>query len=511
MFSNSLGGVAPPSSGHTHHHSSHIHRQNSGTFYPRKVTYTLAALKIICGCALVVLGTLALYQKASYARTAAGLWGGIIVIISGVLGIFSVRSHASRYYVLSFFVACVIALISDVLVIIYSATGLARDSGFPGGFVKDELTGDLIPVSEVNIPAREHAMLVNLVLIILGVLDILFTLPSFIICLREVCECYSPLDYAYHRQQHINRSFRERSPRNNNNDWLLAWLGQQNQVYFSGASGVPYQKIPAFAAAPPTVTPPFVFIPSELSQSSSKHHHHHHQRRSMRKHNQYDSTSPSHSRRSSNPHQHSSRSYRPKHYAPMELYATPHHFYFSPGSYPSPGSNISHPSLAPLVPVHASSPHQWIYGDMNTNPFLPRHHHNHHHQRSSSRNPYHSSRPKRRRSRSEGRTGVSDMEHRNKKKKNSHSGSQVKSGPTDSDLERTYTGLDRELAEEFIEQTMDPTVVLEHKKQYHFSNNNNNNNVIVQPLQPPPKPPPMPHHLKSSGSFAPSMTESEAW
>ena len=34
-------------------------------------------------------------------------------------------------------------------------------------------------------------------------------------------------------------------------------------------------------------------------------------------------------------------------------------------------------------------------------------------------------------------------------------------GPTDSDIEKTYTGLDRELAEEFIEQTMDPGIIVE--------------------------------------------------
>ena len=34
---------------------------------------------------------------------------------------------------------------------------------------------------------------------------------------------------------------------------------------------------------------------------------------------------------------------------------------------------------------------------------------------------------------------------------------QRKGGPSDSDLDKTYTGLDRELAEEFIEQTMDPS------------------------------------------------------
>jgi len=35
----------------------------------------------------------------------------------------------------------------------------------------------------------------------------------------------------------------------------------------------------------------------------------------------------------------------------------------------------------------------------------------------------------------------------------------VPKGPTDSDIDKTYTGLDRELAEEFIEQTMDPTTL----------------------------------------------------
>ena len=42
-----------------------------------------------------------------------------------------------------------------------------------------------------DIPEREIAMLVNLVLILLGVLDVLFTLPSCIICLRDLCECYN--------------------------------------------------------------------------------------------------------------------------------------------------------------------------------------------------------------------------------------------------------------------------------------------------------------------------------
>ena len=74
-------------------------------------------------------------------------------------------------------------------------------------------------------------------------------------------------------------------------------------------------------------------------------------------------------------------------------------------------------------------------------------------------------------------------------------------GPTDSDLDKTYTGLDRELAEEFIEQTMDPAIVLERSLVLRSptkdvqggggNNNNNNNNTTTATTM--------------------SITESEAW
>ncbi len=46
-------------------------------------------------------------------------------------------------------------------------------------------------------------------------------------------------------------------------------------------------------------------------------------------------------------------------------------------------------------------------------------------------------------------------------------------GPSDSDVDKTYTGLDRELAEEFIEQTMDPAIVLSSRSLNSGSKNNN--------------------------------------
>ena len=88
------------------------------------------------GCGLLATGASALYIKASYGDTASGIWAGTLVIISGVFGIFSVLRNASRPYVLGFFISCVLSMIASVLVIIYSATGLARDSGFKSKLVQ---------------------------------------------------------------------------------------------------------------------------------------------------------------------------------------------------------------------------------------------------------------------------------------------------------------------------------------------------------------------------------------
>ena len=50
----------------------------------------------------------------------------MVVIISGVLGAYAVRTAAIRPYVVSFLLSCLCSLIASVTVIIYSATGLAK-------------------------------------------------------------------------------------------------------------------------------------------------------------------------------------------------------------------------------------------------------------------------------------------------------------------------------------------------------------------------------------------------
>ena len=196
-----------------------------GGFFPFKLTATLSALKIIGGFMLIGLGAAAMVQRAGYARYAAGLWGGVLVIISGVLGAYTVRTHALRLYVITFLVSSLVSLLSSVLLIIYSATGLARDANQPFGAIRTD-SGEIIEVPSVDISSREAAMLINTLLIILGFLDIVFGLPSVIICLRELCDCYDP---RLRLRGGYGGGGRER---------LMSWLGQQSPVFYSQTSGI---------------------------------------------------------------------------------------------------------------------------------------------------------------------------------------------------------------------------------------------------------------------------------
>ena len=141
-----ISGVTPNS--HVVDDSLSVH----GGYFPFKLTATLAALKIVGGCMLIGLGAAAMVQKAAFAETAAGIWSGVIVIISGVLGAYTVRTNALRLYVITFLVASLISLLSSVLLIIYSATGLAKDANLPFGVTLTE-EGDVIPAVDDDIKA----------------------------------------------------------------------------------------------------------------------------------------------------------------------------------------------------------------------------------------------------------------------------------------------------------------------------------------------------------------------
>lgn len=431
-------------------------------FFPFKLTATLSALKIVCGSVLVGLGAAAIIQNAGMAWKGAGIAGGVVVIISGVLGAYAVRTGAIRPYVISFLFSCLCSLLASVVVIIFSSTGLAEDASAPYG-VKQDKDGNYI--SDLVAPSREAAMLINTVLIIVSFLDIIFSLPSIIITLRELCHCYDP-------------SLLTHKPGQVRADWLMSWLGQQPgaPVLYSHASGVPYNKMGPGPGSPyrplmTRATPPFIQIPSDHSQPGSRH-------------SPKDAPHPSRSRtrsKSPNPrqvhavnhHQTHPRAKSSRHppqaqagYGPPHYHHHPHH-HLAPvhgpmlhpaAHYPSypplelfaPMYPPSHPHIIP-IPHPMAVPGQWVWpgewaGDWAEHQIYPAPERHSSPSREDRRHRHQRDKDQRKRSRSKSQP------------KESHKRKKVRAGkgPTDSDIEKTYTGMDRDLAEEFIEQTMEP-------------------------------------------------------
>ena len=409
------GGEAPSSLTH------------QAAYFPYRLTATLAALKVVSGCLLVGLGAAAMVQQAGYSRQATGIWAGVVVIISGVLGAWTIRTGALRGSVIGFLLSSVLSLISSVVVIIYSATGLARDASQPYGLRRDE-DGNLVVWEEgVIVPNREAAMLINTLLIIMGVLDVIFSLPSIIISLREVCQCYNP-------------SLLLPPPAPPPRKDLMAWLGQQpTGVFYSPSSGIPYHTMPPMAPFP-RANPPYMHLPSEPSIRPSPHSRGGEERRRRggdeeRRREEKGEKEERKRQRSKSPGVHHHHSVHPQpnlFYPPMELYAP-----FYP-AYPG------HPSPSSLPPYYGPPP--WLYE------WDPQHREDQQrlHRREERRRAKERELRKRSRSKSSG-PRESSGGHKSKRQK----------GPTDSDIEKSYTGMDRDLAEEFIEQTMDPAILID--------------------------------------------------
>ena len=432
-------------------------------FFPFKLTATLSALKIVCGCVLVGLGAAAIIQNAGMAWKGAGIAGGVVVIISGVLGAYAVRTGAIRPYVVSFLFSCLCSLMASVVVIIFSATGLAADASAPYGVKQDE-DGEYI--SDLVAPSREAAMLINTVLIIVSFFDIIFSLPSVIITLRELCNCYDP-SLLTHRPGQVRA------------DWLMSWLGQQpgGPVFYSHTSGVPYNKMGRGSPYRPLMTratPPFVQIPSDHSQPGSRHspkdapHPSRSRTRSkspnprqlhaVNQHQTHPRSKSSHSKHQQHHHQQAGAGYgHPHHYHPHHHHAPVHGPLLHPAThYPSyPPMELFAPMYPPpshphLIPIHhpmamhggwVFGPGDWAEHQMYPGPER--------HQSPSREDRRHRHRDKDQRKRSRSKSQQKEG-HKRKKVRGGK-------GPTDSDIEKTYTGMDRELAEEFIEQTMDPS------------------------------------------------------
>lgn len=78
----------------------------------------------------------------------AGLWCGAVVTLSGFMGVMAGQRRSNLVYIVSFLLMNVLTLAAISLLLIFAATGLARDSDAPYGYFVDQ------EVSIISLPCR---------------------------------------------------------------------------------------------------------------------------------------------------------------------------------------------------------------------------------------------------------------------------------------------------------------------------------------------------------------------
>jgi len=161
-----------------------------GQLFPAKLALGIGMVKCFLGLVLVAFGTLALWEDAAMSYLGSGLWCGAVVTLSGLMGVMAGQRQSNLVYIVSFLLMNVLTLAAISLLLIFAATGLARDSDAPYGYFVDQEDGNPVEILG-TVPLRQRPVIVNAVLVALGALETIMSLASIFICLREVCQCYS--------------------------------------------------------------------------------------------------------------------------------------------------------------------------------------------------------------------------------------------------------------------------------------------------------------------------------
>jgi len=198
--------------------------------FPAKVALALGMAKCFLALLLLAFGALALWEQAAMSYLGSGLWCGAVVALSGLMGIMAAQRSNNLVYIVSFLLMSVLSLAAIGLLLIFAATGLARDSDAPYGYFVDQEDGSAVEILG-TVALRQRAVIINAVLVALGVVETMASLASIVICLREVCQCYTSRQLGDKASSLPNLLTADRSPEGQARAYrLLRWLGAQNRT-----------------------------------------------------------------------------------------------------------------------------------------------------------------------------------------------------------------------------------------------------------------------------------------
>lgn len=219
----------------------------------------LGVLQMLCGLLMSVFGILVILHDSSLSQIGGGIWGGCLAVAAGTAGILSsakdfcpLKSGAQKVAQTVFLALSLISLAIAQLVLVFAATGLARDvqkSEIIQIDAEEDATDDIIEVLPSNYPA----LLSNIGLLVVSALECVCAAVASYRGARAVCPCFKREEDNLHSNLKIGAG----------DSLVNSWLGKHPQV----ASG-PQQIYVVHSAAPvPSAAPSSIGKHSKLSIS----------------------------------------------------------------------------------------------------------------------------------------------------------------------------------------------------------------------------------------------------
>ena len=117
-----------------------------GTFFPAKLALGISLFKVILGVMVISFGVLALHHEAALSAIGAGFWSGCVILLSGILGIMASKRVGHPVYLLSFMCLSILSVAVSGMLIIFVATGLARDNDGNRAYYVDEVSESIFRI-----------------------------------------------------------------------------------------------------------------------------------------------------------------------------------------------------------------------------------------------------------------------------------------------------------------------------------------------------------------------------
>ncbi|XP_077297440.1 uncharacterized protein LOC143919122 [Arctopsyche grandis] len=172
---------------------------------PSRLILYLGIAQLLVGVLMVIAGGLVIIHEASLSRTGAGLWAGCLAIATGILGVLAgindcyglydkETSRMGNLFLTLFLALSLIALAAGNLAAVLAGTGLLRDVRRPPS--TSSLSSDQGEFAEIYWPP----ILANIGLLLASALHCLLALISVYHTAKRVCSCFRPREPFNHNQ-----------------------------------------------------------------------------------------------------------------------------------------------------------------------------------------------------------------------------------------------------------------------------------------------------------------------